>query len=190
MRLFRREKLHERLAREAGVGDSLPADSEPVDAVARWSASNLHGIPHRPRRWDAVVAVDATGLPRDDLSFAALPDGSLVADEDVSDGALELLAAAIEERLAPPYRAEAVRRHDDVWAVAGRRIEVAELPDIEGDEVALTMSEEGRRFLVDGSYDFGSSPELERIAGLRFSSYVAEATRLDGDLWEVRITPL
>ena len=46
------------------------------------------------------------------------------------------------------------------------------------------------RFLVDGSDDFGSSPELERIAGLRFPSYVAEATRLDGDLWEIRITPL
>ena len=32
--------------------------------------------------------------------------------------------------LDPPYRAEAVRREDGLWAVASRRIEVIRLPDV------------------------------------------------------------
>jgi hypothetical protein len=186
--LFRREKLHERLAREGGLGETLAP--EPVEAVPRWSPTNLHGTPHRPRRWDAVTAVEAADIPGDEISFIALADGSIVTDEEVPQGALEPLADAIEERIDPPYRAEAVRRHDHVWAVAARRIDIAELPGVDGDEIALTVSEEGRRFLVDGAYSFGTVPKLEHIAGARFSSYVAEATRLDGDLWELRITPL
>jgi hypothetical protein len=54
----------------------------------------------------------------------------------------------------------------------------------------LTMQDGTRSLTVDGSPEFGSVPPIERLAGERFDSYVATANRLDGDLWEVRITPL
>src|SRR6266536_2641808 len=170
MSFFKREKLHERLAREGGLG--RPLGSDPIDTTPRWGVTGIHGVP-RPRRWDAVVSAESPALPGDSAAFVALPDGTLVVDEVVD----------------PPYRAEAVRQGDDVWAVAARRIDVVELRDVDGDELSLTVRDGGRRFLVDGNHGFGTVPELERIAGARFDSYVAEATRLDGDLFELRLTP-
>lgn len=187
MPLFRREKLHERLARTGGLEQEL--GPEPVDTHPRWGATGIHGVP-RPRRWDAVVAAQAPGLEGDEARFVALADGSLVIEEDAPEGSLEPLADALDDLISPPYRAEAVRREGDVWAVAARRIELVELSGTEGDELSLTIGEAGRRFLVDGNHGFGSVPELERIAGARYGSYVAEATRIDGDLFEFRLTPL
>jgi len=187
MSFFKREKLHERLAREGGLG--RPLGSDPIDTTPRWGVTGIHGVP-RPRRWDAVVSAESPALPGDTAAFVALPDGTLVVDEDVPEGALGPLADALDEVVDPPYRAEAVRQGDDVWAVAARRIDVVELRDVDGDELSLTVRDGGRRFLVDGNHGFGTVPELERIAGARFDSYVAEATRLDGDLFELRLTPL
>jgi hypothetical protein len=185
--LFRRERLHDRLAREGGLG--RPLGSEPIDTTPRWGVTGIHGIP-RPRRWDAVVAAESPDLPGERVSFVTLTDGSLVVDEDVPEGALEPLAEALDEAVDAPYRAEAVRQDGPIWAAAARRIEVVELPDVEGDELSLTVQDGGRRFLIDGNHGFGGSPELERVAGARYDSYVAEATRLDGDLFELRLTPL
>ena len=89
-----------------------------------------------------------------------------------------------------PYRVEAVRRHDDVWAAAARRIEVLEIPGVEGQELMLTMQAGTKTFIVDGQSEFGTVPELERLASERYDSYVAEAKRLDGELFEVRVSPL
>ena len=183
---WRREKpLHQRLAEEAdldigtrtggdegsssrsrlaGVAHAL-ADgflSAPPDEFGRPSPLGdvgFHGVA-RPRRWDAVVSAEAE-LPGDEVHFAALPEGTLLVDEEVPDGALLPLADAVEQVLAPPYRAEGVRRGENVWAVAANRIEVRAFPGHVEDELEL---------IEDGQVLLGS--------------------RLEGDLFEVEVTPL
>jgi hypothetical protein len=181
---FRRGRpLHERLAEEGGIeiGSELDeagrvpsrlaglmhglADgflSAPPDEFGRPSPLGevaVHGVP-RARRWDVVATVQAE-LPGDEVHFSALPDGTLVVDEDVPDGSLTPLAEAIEATLNPPYRAEAVRREDGVWAVGASRIRVREFPEAEDDELEL---------IEDGTIVIGR--------------------RLDGDLFEIQVTPL
>src|SRR5205809_1879579 len=122
MGLFRRETLHERLAREGGLTELPPHDTRP-----RWGEPGIHGVP-RPREWDAVAAAEAPALKGDAVEFACLPDGSLLLDDDVDADAVGPLADALEEIIRPPYRAQAVRRTGSTWAVGARAIEVAELP--------------------------------------------------------------
>jgi hypothetical protein len=93
------------------------------------------------------------------------------------------LADALE--LEPPYRAEAVRRDGDLWAVAAQRIEVARFAH-DGDEIELTVVDGERTLTVDGLRDWGSIPELEQP----LKSYVVHARRLDEDLWETRVSRL
>ncbi len=151
----REEPLHERLAREGGLGGFTPHDARP-----RWGEVGIHGI-HRQREWDVVASVEADGIPGGEVHFCALPDGTLVVDEDVPDGALIPLAEAVEGSLQPPYRAEAVRRGERIWAVAARTIEVRELPGTIADELEL---------VEDGQVTIGR--------------------RLDGDFFEVEVTAL
>jgi hypothetical protein len=117
----------------------------------------VHGVP-RARRWDVVASARAE-VPVDEVHFAALPDGTLIVEEDVPDGSLTPLAEAIEATLNPP--AEALKREDDVWAVAASRISVREFPETEDDEL---------EFVEDGNIVIGH--------------------RVDGDLFEVEVTPL
>ena len=145
--IFRREPIHKKLAREAGLEQ---ADRpEPLHPGPHWGEVGIHGVP-RPRRWDAVGSSDAPGLAGDEVHFVALPNGDLVVDEDAPPDTLSPLAEAVEETLAPPYRAEAVRRDGDSWAVAARRIEVADL-DAPGDEIELV----GHDFFVFRNADSG-----------------------------------
>lgn len=182
---FRRKPLHERLAQQ---GD-LAAGPEPVDTKPRWGEVGIHGL-QRPRTWDVVATVRAPDLEGTETEFSSLPDGTLVIDEDVLAEDLEPMILAIEDGLLPPYRASAVRQHDDVWAVAARRVELLELRDVEGDEVTLTVQDGARSLSVDGEPEFGTAIDLERFASERYDSYVAVAERLDGDLFEVRVSPL
>lgn len=188
MRLFRRgEALHEKLAREAGLDlEGRP----PHDTTPRWGESGIHGVP-RPREWDAVGMVEAASLQGDEFGFVALPDGTLLVEAgDADDEALNALADALS--LDPPYRATALRRNEATWAVGARRIEVAELADAPEtvDHLELTAHDGERSLRADGARVFRGVPSLERIAEERYSSYVAEAERLDGDTWELRINPL
>lgn len=184
MPFWRREKpLHERLAREGGLfGESAEPNRWP------WDKAGIHGIP-RPRRWDAVASAEAPELPGDDVHFVALPDGTLVVDEDVPDGALVPLADAIEALVEPPYRAEGVRRGQQVWAVAANEIEVVELSEeVEGDTIEVTVTGGQRLLLVDGAPSFVRGRELDELA--ESPEFVARAERVDGNLWEVAIQPL
>jgi hypothetical protein len=185
--LFRRDRpLHERLAEEADLDigftreDSEPAPSRlagllhgvldgflttPPDVFGKPSPLGevgVHGVP-RARQWDVVASARAEELPGDEIAFAALPDGTLVVETDVElrDGALAPLADAIEATLSPPYRAQGIRRSEDVWAVAANRIRLRRFPEAEEDTVEL---------VEDGVVVLGR--------------------RLDGDLFEVEETPL
>jgi hypothetical protein len=101
-------------------------------------------------------------------------------------------ATALETDVEPPYRAAAVRRHGDTWAVGAVAIEVADLPaDVEGEELMLTVTEEGEReLLVDGRPAVAALGAVERLAKGRHEAYVLRAARLQGSLWEVLIDPL
>lgn len=182
--LFRkREPLHRRLAREGGLEQRPPHDTAPPG----WVETGIHGV-HRPREWDAVVAVDAPAAAGEEARFAVLPDGTLAAEEGA---AAAVLAGALEGTLEPPYRAEAVRRGETQWAVGLRRIEVVELgEDVEGRELTLTVRDGERALVVDGAERQGGFTELERLGEERAESFVVEATRLAGSLWEIRVVPL
>ena len=201
MSLFgRRKPLHERLAETGGLsgafGDGSPAPAVPGqpaqppgwDGEQRGEAG-IHGVP-RPRRWETVMTADAPLLQGDLVHFVALPDGTLVVDEDEPDDSLGPLADAIEARLSPPYRAEAVRRGAERWAVAASRIQVAELPGLDGEDAELVATRSGRVLTVDGRPRFGSSPALERLGEAVGREFAVRAKRLDGDVWEVEASPL
>jgi hypothetical protein len=178
--LFRRTKpLHERLAEEgaldigstsepsrlsgllhaAGGGGFLLGPPDVFGNPSPLGEVGFHGVA-RPRRWDSVATAEAK-LPGEEVHFVALPDGTLLVDENVPDGSLAPLADAVEETLTPPYRAHGIRQGQSVWAVAGTRIDVRELPGHDGEELEL----------VEGN---------EVILG----------RRLDGDLWEVEVSRL
>ena len=180
MGVFRRSRaLHEELAEQAGLdigGSGRPPSraaellhgltdgfvGTPPDAFGKPSPLGevaIHGV-HRPRQWDTVASVRAE-LPGDEVHFTALPDGTLLVEEDVPAGALSALAEAVEASVRPPYRAEGVRRSESVWAVAAKRIEVRAFPGREEDELELVEDD-----------------------------HVILGHRLEGDLFHVEVTPL
>ena len=174
-----------------GVPGRAPAQAaEPPswDGEARGEAG-IHGVP-RARRWDAVATADAPGLRGDRVHLVSLADGTLIVEEDEPDGALTPLADAVDRTLAPPYRAEAVRRDGDKWAVGASRIELVEVPGLTGDEVELAATREGRVLKVDGQTTLGRAPTLERVGEAQGTEYVVRARRVDGDLWEVEASAL
>ena len=194
MGFFRRERpIHQQLAREGGLdyardlADLSPR--EPIDPRHPfWQVVGIHGIP-REREWDAVASAEAPGLPGDEVEFVVLPDGSLVVDEDVPDGTLAPLADALS--LPAPYHAFGLRQDADVWSVAAKRVQVAEVPEhVEGDEIQLVVTDETRTLVVDDMPSSASIPSLEAFAAKQFGSFVLRASRLDDLLWEVTVIPL
>ncbi|HUQ21452.1 MAG TPA: hypothetical protein VM049_00390 [Gaiellaceae bacterium] len=183
MGIFRRTRaLHEQLAEQAGLDIGAPDPVErprsraaeliqgladgfvgtPPDAFGKPSPLGevaIHGV-HRPRQWDTVASVRAE-LPGNEVHFTALPDGTLLVEEEVPAGALAALADAVEATVGAPYRAEGVRRSESVWAVAAKQIEVRAYPGHEGDEIELVEDD-----------------------------HVIIGHRLDGDLFQVEVTPL
>ena len=178
--------MHERLAREGGPGfGEIP----PHDTRPRWGNAGIHGI-HRFREWDAMVRAEGVELDADEVRFVALGDGTLVVDGD-EEGDLAQLAEAVEQELKPPYRAQAVRTDEAGWTVAAEAIELVELPrELEGEELELTVSRGERLLLVDGAPAFGDTRELEQLGAERGDDFVVRASRVDGDLWDVRVLPL
>jgi hypothetical protein len=186
----RDEPVHKKLAKalpnaQAGGYLAQPPD---FDGNVKTGEVGLHGVP-RPRRWDVVIAAEAQ-LPAEQVHFAALPDGTLIVDEDVPERALAPLAEAVEEQLQPPYRAEGTWRGDGLWAIGASAIEVAHVrEEIAGETIQLAVQGGERALEIDGMRTFGTVPSLEALArGL--PAYVLRAERLDGELWEIRLAPL
>jgi hypothetical protein len=179
MSLFRRgEPLHVRLAREGGI--SLDGETAAPLRPA-WDTAGIHGL-QRPREWDAVITVEAPEIDAEKAVFVVLKGGDLIVEEGPDN--LEKLAAAVESELAPPFRAEAVRREEGLWAVAARSVVVLDLPGVTGDEIELTMHGGERTLVVDGEPSFGTIAQLER------PDHVVRARRIDGALWEVTVDKL
>jgi hypothetical protein len=193
--LFRRRKpLHERLAEAGGLGPGMhpagfPSQPPGWDGRSPLGEPAFHGIP-RPRRWETVASADAPRLRGDAVHFVALEDGTLVVDEKEPEGSLAPLADAVEATIAPPYRAEAVRRGEETWAVAASRIAIVEEHGLDGDELELTAVGGARTVLVDGRPTLHPARALERAGAAEGAEYVVRARRLDGDLWEVEATAL
>jgi hypothetical protein len=197
MRFRRSKPLHVRLA-EAGdlgfdrsVGDGRPG--QPAE-LPGWDGEprgepGIHGVP-RPRRWDSVATTDAPALKGNTVHFVALPDGSILVEENEADDALTPLADAVEASISPPYRAESVRRGSTTWAVAASRILVLAVPGLHGDEAELVVTRDARTLQIDGRPTFGSAPALEQAGAAEGPEFVVRASRLDGDLWEVSASPL
>ena len=129
--------------------------------------------------------------PGEEAVFVLLDDGRLLPLHGARE-AMDPAARALEGELDTPFRALAVRREGDTWAVGAVAIEVAEFSaDTEGDELMLTVTQEGERALeVDGRPTLEGIDALERAAGDRYAAYVLRATRLDERLWEIGIDPL
>lgn len=144
-----------------------------------------------PREWDASAIAEVPGLvdsSASELQFVVLRGGTVVGDVP----AAAAVALTRDLGLEPPYRALAVRRAADTWALGAVAIEVAELPaGIEGEELTLTVNEHGEReLIVDGR---PSLTEIETLVGLvrsRYETFVLRARRLQARLWELRIDPL
>jgi hypothetical protein len=181
MGLFRRESLHERLAREGGV-------AEPSGVPPAWDATRIHGVARR-KEWDLVATAAAPEIEGDAVDFVALPDGSLLVEEEQGEGSLEPLATAVEQKLQPPYRARGARQTDVLWAVSARRIDTASF-EAEGERIELTETADGKILRIDGMPVFGSVPALEELGQQAGPSYAVHAQRLDADLWEVRVAAL
>ena len=185
MALFgRRKPLHERLAEQGGL---RRGESPPPDLSRGWMETGIHGVA-RLREWD-VTAVAEAELDAAEATFVALPDGELLVEEG-PDGDLSPLADALERAIDAPYRAVARRQGDRLWTVGAKKIDVLAIPEAVGEEIQLTTRHAERTVVVDGAQAFGSVPSLERFASVRYDDYVARASRLDGELWEVEVTPL
>jgi hypothetical protein len=205
MRFFRRgETLNERLLREAGLQEqqaestadaSPPAPLDPVVAFRRQFDSAAGalagaGLPPRARHWDTFVTAEAADVEGNEVDFVALPDGTILVEEEEGDAALEPLANAVETRIAPPYRAKAVKQTDRIWAISAMQIRVAKV-ESGGDTIELTQTSDGKAVRIDGMPVFGSIPELERIGEADGGpAYAVHAERLDDDLWEIRVAAL
>jgi hypothetical protein len=193
----RRETLNEQLLREAGLdpaqvlGDSQPPPPpEPSKSILR-----VVGVPDgssvSPREWDVAVPVAAPGLAGNRVEFTTIPNGDVIVSEEAGDADLSPLAEAVERHVRPPYRAVGTRQEGDLWAVGAKRIEVARIPFAEGEKLALARHGDNRDFRVDGEPSDAAIPHhLEALGEAAGDSFYVEAERIDGDLWEVKVTAL
>jgi hypothetical protein len=186
----RRETYDQQLPRDAGL-DRIRFDGIQLD---RPTVLEKNGVPigkavGQPD-WDASVTAIAPGLGGDTIAFTTLPDGDVLVDEELGDADVSALADAVEKDLGPPYRALAARQAGDLWAVLANRIEVARLEFARADTLELSRKDSWQELRVDGEPSMGRAPELERLGERAGSDFFVKAERLDGDLWEVRVTAL
>jgi len=200
--LFRRkeETLNEQLLREAGLDPAQmlgaappplpPQPVEPPRSVLATSGA-VDGSGVGPKEWDAAVTVTAPALVGDRVEFTTVPNGDVIVDKEDGDADLTPLADALERHVSPPYRAVGQRQDGNLWGVAAKRIQVAQIPFPDGDRLELSQHDGYGELRVDGEPSDSLVPaELERLGEALGDSYCVEAERIDGDLWEVKVSPL
>jgi hypothetical protein len=194
-RLRRRgEPLHARLLREGGLAAHPVPPAAPAPAPVPGPptpfrpphVAEIHGG-QRPREWDAVVTATAPHLGGLAHDFVVLEDGT-IAGGSARPALLAPLRDAVGGRVRRPFRAEAVRRGEALWAVSARHVELVELA-LPGEELELTVAGGRRELLVDGQPRRGSVPEVELRRGLP-PEFHARAVRVEGIRWELDVVPL
>jgi hypothetical protein len=141
------------------------------------------------RTWDAAVAAHAPALTGDSVTFTALEDGTLVVNEDVPEGSLAPVADALEEMVAPPYRAAVARHEDDMWTAVAESVRIVELTGVDADEVELTVVDGERTLTLGDEQTSRPLPALDALAE-EHESVAVHAERIDGDLFAVDVFPL
>jgi hypothetical protein len=185
--LFRRkrETYNDHLLREAGL-DRIQLDRPSVlQTVGVYEGRALGQAD-----WDLSATVNAPGLTGDTIEFTTLPDGDVLIAEEQGDGDVSALADAVEKELEPPYRARAARQDGDLWAVLANRIEVHDFSFPRAEMLELSRKDSWQELRVDGEPSMGRAPELERLGERAGPDFFVKAERLEGDSWEVRVTPL
>ena len=198
MGLFRRrrETLNEQLLREAGLDPAQAlGDPQPRPLLQPPSILASAGVPDgsslQPKEWDAAVTIEVPGLAGSRLEFTTIPSGDVIVSQETGDADLTPLADAVEQRMSPPYRAVAQRQDGDLWAVAAKQIRVGQISFPDADKLEYSQHVDRGELRVDGEpSDTPVPPELERLAERAGDNFFVEAERIDGDLWEVRVTAL
>ena len=187
MGLFRRkrETYDQQLLREAGL-DRIQLDRPNVLETVGVPSGRALG----QADWDTSATVNAPGLAGDTIVFTTLAGGEVLIDEEQGDADVSALADAVEKELEPPYRARAARQSGDLWAVLASRIDVHRFSFSRADTLELSRKDSWQELRVDGEPSMGRAPELERLGERAGPDFFVKAERLDGDLWEVRVTAL
>jgi hypothetical protein len=184
--LFRRkrETYNDQLLREAGLGRIQLDRPNVLETVGVPSGRALGQAD-----WDLSATVNAPGLTGDTVEFTTLPDGDVLI-EDEGEADVAALADAVEKELEPPYRARAARQDGDLWAVLANRIDVHSFSFPRAETLELSRKDSWQELRVDGEPSMGRAPELERLGERAGPDFFVKAERLEGDLWEVRVTAL
>ena len=138
--------------------------------------------PTRPA--DAFQTVAVPGLAGDRVVFVALTAGDLLVEEQEGDAPLGPVADTLEHQVDRPYRAWGRREEGSLWSFVANRIETVEVPGESADSVTIALHEGEET--VEGTAD----PAPWRALAKDLDAYVLEAERLDGDLFEVQVSPL
>ena len=186
MGLFRRKhEDEEQLLREGGIGRIQLDRPNVLETVGVPSGRALGQAD-----WDVSATVNAPGLAGDTIEFTTLPDGDVLIDEEHGEVDVSTLADVVEKELEPPYRARAARQSGDLWAVLASRIDVHSVGFPRAHTLELSRKDSWQELRVDGEPSMGRAPELERLGERAGPDFFVKAERLDGDLWEVRVTAL
>ena len=90
--------------------------------------------------------------------------GDLIVESEAGDSDLAPLADAIEQHIAPPYRAAASRQEGDLWAVGAKPIEVVEFAYPDADTLELSRRDGVEELRIDGGpTDVAPPPELRQL---------------------------
>lgn len=159
-----------------------------LDGSPGLGIAGVTGAP-RGRTWDAVASAHAPELTGETVAFTVLEDGTIVVRQDVPDDSLAPIADALEQLIPPPYRAAATRAEGAVWAAVAEGVQIVALPEIEADEVELTVVAGERSVSLDGETSSGPLLALDGLVEDR-GDVVVRAERVDGDLFAVDVFPL
>jgi hypothetical protein len=190
--LFRKkETYNEQMLREAGLDRVVLNTPQPPPEME--STMPRRGIDYSrlSREWDTVATAVAPGIAGDRVKFTALPNGDLIVSEEDGDGDLSPFADAIEEHVSPPYHAAASRQDGDLWGIGAKRIEVVQFSFPGADALELFQRDGAAQVSVNGAASDAAAPvELQRLGERVGADFCVEAKRIDGDYWEVEVSPL
>jgi hypothetical protein len=194
--LFRKkETYNEQLLREAGLDrvviNTPPPPRAPESVPDNPPRPGHEGLQMSRMRsdWDTTVAALAQ-VEGDRVEFTVLPNGDLIVTHG-GDGDFSPLADAVETHVAPPYKAHASRQAGNRWFIGARQIEVEMFPFPGANALELAQSGGSPEFDVDGEPSDAAPPvTLLRLGERVGRDFCVEASRIDGDYWEVKVSPL